>query len=81
MKRIERFKMLRSMSKHCDKFTENEWVTITKIVVPTQYDKKQLLLASRYIHNLRNIDTDIHAVNLIAHLYQHPEWIEVSNEH
>ena len=56
------------------------WVSITKIVVPTQYDKEQLLLGFEYIHNLPHIDTDIMSVNLIAHIYTHPDLIEISDD-
>ena len=59
---------------------DNKWVNVTKIVVPTQEDKEQLLLASRYVHNLRNIDTDINGANVLAHLYIAPDLIEVANE-
>lgn len=48
-------------------------VAITKIVVPTERDKEQLLLALRYIHDLRDIDTDYYAVNTIAHQHMVPE--------
>jgi hypothetical protein len=57
---------------------EQPWVTISKITVPTEYDKKQLLKAFEYIHDLRNINTDLLAVNTICHLYLNPELIEVS---
>jgi hypothetical protein len=67
--------MMRKLTHYND--TDNKWVTITKIVVPTQDDKDQLLLASRYIHDLRNIDTDINGANLLAHLYHCPELIVV----
>lgn len=56
---------------------ERDWVAITKIVVPTARDKVQLLLALKYIHDLRCIDTDYLAVNTLAHQYQLPESIEV----
>jgi hypothetical protein len=57
---------------------ENQkWVTITKIIVPTEYDKQQLLKAVKYIHDLRSIDTDYMAVNTISHLYCRPDLIEV----
>lgn len=57
---------------------KQKWVTITKIVVPTEEDKQQLLAACKYIHDLSEIDTDILAVNTLAHLYHAPELIEVS---
>lgn len=60
--------------------SENQqYVTITKIIVPTQQDKEQLLEAFKYIHDLECIDTDYMAVNSIAHIYEHPDLIEVVN--
>lgn len=56
---------------------DQEWVTISEIVVPTEYDKEQLLKAFRYIHYLHDIDPDYMAVNTIMHLYQCPELIKV----
>ena len=53
------------------------WVAVNKIVVPTALDKVQLLLALKYIHDLRTIDTDYLAVNTLVHLYGFPERIEV----
>lgn len=58
---------------------EQDFVSITKIVVPTEYDKEQLLLAFKYIHNLKTIDTDYMAVNTIAHMYQNEILIQVEN--
>lgn len=67
-----------------DKWEDNNsnipWVSISKIIVPTQYDKEQLLLGFEYIHYLPHIDTDIMSVNLIAHIYTHPDLIEISND-
>ena len=54
-----------------------EWVDITTIVVPTARDKVQLLLAFKYIHDLRCIDTDYLAVNTLIHQYEHPGDIKV----
>ncbi len=59
---------------------DQKYVTISKIVVPTEYDKSQILEASAYIHNLRDIDSDYMAVNTIMHLYECPELIEVKGE-
>ena len=62
-----------------DKWVENQplekqkFVTITKITVPTEKDKEQLLRAFQYIHNLADIDTDFMAVNYIAHIYEDPD--------
>jgi hypothetical protein len=54
-----------------------QWCTITEIIVPTEHDRAQLLKAFEYIHNLRTIDSDYLAVNEIMHLYQQPEKIKV----
>lgn len=53
-------------------------VNITKIIVPTEYDKQQLLLAFKYIHYLSDLDTDYKAVNTIVHLYLSPDLVEIS---
>ena len=58
---------------------DQKWGKITKIVVPTEEDKKQLLLASEYIHYLGDIDSDYMMVNTLMHLYEHPDWIEVQS--
>ena len=63
-----------------EKGDNQKWVNLTKIVVPTQADKDQILLALEYMHDLREIDTDILAVNLLAHLYLRPDLIEVEDE-
>lgn len=55
-----------------------KWVTISQIIVPTEYDKEQLLLAIKYFHDNPLINTDILAVNTLVHLYQNPELIKVS---
>ena len=57
--------------------SKQKWVTISKIQVPTERDKEQLLEAFTYIHNLRNIDSDYLAVNTLMHMYQRPDVIEV----
>lgn len=54
-----------------------KWVTVSQIIVPTEYDKEQLLLAIEYLHDNPLIDTDILAVNTLVHLYQNPELIKV----
>lgn len=59
---------------------DQKYVTISKIVVPTEYDKAQLLEASNYIHNLQDIDSEYMAVNTIMHLYERPHLIEVKGE-
>lgn len=55
---------------------DQKWVNIAKIIVPTEFDKNQLLEAFKYIHD-RDIDTDYLAVNTIAHMYQNPDLIEI----
>lgn len=57
-----------------------QYVSLTKIVVPSEWDKQQLLMAFKYIHDLRNIDSDYMAVNTIMHMYACPDLIEVQNE-
>lgn len=54
-------------------------VSISKIVVPTEHDREQLLLALKYIHDLRDIDTDFKAVNSLVHMYHVPDRIEVQD--
>lgn len=56
---------------------DQKWVTISKIIVPTEFDKEQLLLAIKYLHDNPLIDTDILAVNSLVHLYLNPELIVV----
>jgi hypothetical protein len=58
-----------------------KWVTIEKIVVPTEFDKEQLIRAFKYLHDNRTIDTDLLAVNTIVHMYQNPGLIVVDNQH
>ena len=53
-------------------------VEITEIIVPTKYDKDQLLKAFEYIHDLASINTDYVAVNTIVHMYLCPERIVVN---
>jgi hypothetical protein len=60
---------------------KQQWVIIKKIVVATEREKEQLLLACRYIHNLHSIDTDFIAVNSLAHLYLDPNLIEVKGKY
>ena len=59
---------------------EQKFVSISKIVVPTEDDKQQLLAAFRYIHDLGEVDTDIMAVNTLAHMYLREDLIEVEHE-
>jgi len=57
---------------------ENQkYVTISKIIVPTEQDKQQLLAAFEYIHYLSDIDPDYMAVNTIMHIYTRPDLIEI----
>lgn len=49
-----------------------------KIIVSTEQEKIDLLKASKYIHDLRNLDISNDAVNTIAHLYLAPFLIEVN---
>ena len=76
MKRAKKFKL----NRYDESATDQKWIKLVKIVVETQADKEQLLLASEYIHGLRNIDTGIMGANLIAHLYCRPELIEVERK-
>ena len=55
---------------------QQKFFRITKIVVPSEEDKRQLLLASEYIHDL-DVDTDVMAINYLAHLYTNPDIIVV----
>jgi hypothetical protein len=57
-----------------------EWPTIKSIVVNCEFAKEQLLNASAYIHNLREIDTDYFMVNTLAHLYENPTLITVEEK-
>jgi hypothetical protein len=56
---------------------ETPSVEIEQIVVDSEFSKAQLLLASEYLHDLVDLDTDFMAVNLLAHLYRMPELIVV----
>lgn len=77
MKRAKRFKMNKYDWTLPDKSPKHKFINIVKIEVATEWDKEQLLLASEYIHGLRNIDTDYTGANLIAHLYRNPDLITV----
>jgi len=68
-------KMVRYKEESSDQ--DQQYVRINKIEVPTEFDKEQLLLASEYIHDMRELDTDFLAANTIAHLYTMPSIIEV----
>lgn len=49
------------------------------IIVPTKRDRKELLEASRYLHDLRCIDTGYIAVNQLVHEYEHKRKTLYSN--
>lgn len=64
---------------HRKKPENQKYISLTKIIVPTEYDKEQLLKALEYIHDLKEINTNYLAVNLLAHLHMRPDLIEVEN--
>lgn len=57
---------------------KQKFIKLKRIEVETEEDKAQLLAASRYIHDLYEIDTGYLAVNHIAHLYTDPDVIVVT---
>ena len=62
-----------------NKGDDQKWGKITKIVVPTEEDKNQFILACKHIHD-SYIDTDYMMVNTIAHLYNAPELVVVEEQ-
>lgn len=50
---------------------------VPTITVNNEWEKEQLLLASKYLFNLKNIDLDFIAVNVFASLHHFPYNIEV----
>lgn len=54
-----------------------EKMKLPSIIVSSEWEKEQLLLASKYLFNLKNIDLDFIAVNVLASLYHSPDNIEV----
>ena len=42
------------------------------IVVASEEDRKALVKASEYLHDLTEIDTDIPMVNWLCHIYESP---------
>jgi hypothetical protein len=50
---------------------------LIKITVTTEEEKQELLVASKHVQDLRDLNTDIPGANLIAHLYLAPHLIEV----
>ena len=82
-KRIHKkfLKQSNTLAKYIESQGDNQkWVDITKIIVPSQFEKDELLKAFRYIHNLREVDPDYLAVNTLMHMYLEPDKIEVQNE-
>ncbi len=77
MKRAKRFRMHKYDWDLPDGSPKHRFIEIEKIVVKSEWDKEQLLLASEYIHGLRNIGTGYTGANLLAHLYCRPDLIEV----
>jgi len=73
--------LLEKMTRYDASKPDNEQptVNISRIVVPTEFDKQQLLLAFEYIYH-QNINTTVNAINTISHIYTLPELIEVDNE-
>lgn len=69
--------LIDGMVRYDESKEEQQWVTIDEIIVPTEFDKEQLLKAIKYIHYLRNIDTDYMAVNTLVHIYENPDLIKV----
>jgi hypothetical protein len=56
---------------------EQEYVYPIRIVVSSEDHKQQVMLALRYIHDMRELNTDYHAVNTLAHMYANPDSIVV----
>lgn len=56
---------------------DQKYVSIKEIIVPSESDKEQLLLAFKYLHDNFTIDTDFLAVNSLIHIYLNPEKIKV----
>ena len=48
-----------------------KWIEF-RIVVPDEETKKQLQAACEYFHDIWEIDTDLMAVNALAHAYLEP---------
>lgn len=57
-----------------------EGINIKSIIVGSEQDKEQLLLALKYLHDLRNIDTNLVAVNELVRMYRAPEYITVADD-
>ena len=48
-----------------------------RIIVSTEQEKLELLQASRHIHDLHDLNTDLPGANLLAHLHMAPHIIQV----
>lgn len=69
---------INGLNRYNETSDDQPWVKF-KIVVPTEYDKEQLLLAFKYIHDIWELDTGYIAVNALAHSYMHPDIIVVQS--
>ena len=78
--KINKYRFNKKLNRYNHSGDVQKWIKLVKIVVETEEDKEQLLLASKYIHNLRNIDTDIMGANMLAHLYTDPDLIVVGDK-
>ena len=52
-------------------------IDITSIEVSSEQDREQVLLAIKYLHDRRDIDTNLAAVNSLVHMYHVPDRIVV----
>ena len=52
------------------KWKKVKWIKF-KIIVPTEEDKRQIMAAMEYFHDMREIDTDFIPVNQLVHEYEH----------
>jgi hypothetical protein len=59
----------------------NNPVEIKKIVVNSEHAKDQLIQAFKYLHYLREIDTNFLAVNVLVHQYLDPNSIVVEEDY
>ena len=67
------------LARYNEAFGDNQqYVNISRVIVPSQQDKQQLLEALRYISELPNIDKSILAVNTLCQLANHPALIQVN---
>lgn len=56
---------------------EPNFIGLNYISVQTERDKQQILNASKYFHDMHELDTDYYGPNLLAHLYTTPHLIKV----